>query len=136
VTFATEGAVNTSAATIPVAAPAGGTVPATLSLTLGAPASFGAFTPGIAKDYSASTTATVTSTAGDATLTVSQGTLRNGAFALQQPVAVAPEQAGWTGPVSNTSFAIVFKQSIGAGEALRTGTYATSLTFTLATTNP
>ena len=33
----------------------GGTVPATLALTLGAPASFGAFTPGVAQDYAAST---------------------------------------------------------------------------------
>ena len=48
----------------------GGTVPATLGLTLGAPASFGAFTPGVAKDYTASTTANVISTAGDAALTV------------------------------------------------------------------
>ena len=47
---------------------AGGTVPATLSLTLGAPATFGAFTPGVAKDYTASTTANVISTAGDAAL--------------------------------------------------------------------
>ena len=39
----------------------GGSVPATLSLTLGAPASFGAFTPGVAKDYAASTTANVIS---------------------------------------------------------------------------
>ena len=31
-------------------------MPATLSLTLGAPASFGAFTPGVDKDYTASTT--------------------------------------------------------------------------------
>ena len=31
----------------------GGSVPATLSLTLGAPASFGAFTPGVTKDYDA-----------------------------------------------------------------------------------
>ena len=30
-------------------------MPATLSLTLGAPASFGAFTPGVAKDYTATT---------------------------------------------------------------------------------
>ena len=30
-------------------APVGGTVPATLALTLGAPASFGAFTPGVAQ---------------------------------------------------------------------------------------
>ena len=29
----------------------GGTVPATLALTLGTPAAFGAFTPGVAKDY-------------------------------------------------------------------------------------
>ena len=34
----------------------GGTVPATLALTLGAPASFGAFTPGVAREYTASTT--------------------------------------------------------------------------------
>ena len=45
----------------------GGTVPATLSLTLGAPASFGAFTPGVAQVYSASTSANVISTAGNAT---------------------------------------------------------------------
>ena len=31
----------------------GGTVPATLSLTLGTPASFGAFTPGIDREYTA-----------------------------------------------------------------------------------
>ena len=49
-------------------APVGGMVPATLALTLGAPASFGAFTPGVAKEYTASTTANVISTAGDATL--------------------------------------------------------------------
>src|SRR4051812_38077106 len=44
----------------------GGSVPATLSLTLGAPVSFGAFTPGTAKEYTASTSANVISTAGDA----------------------------------------------------------------------
>src|SRR5262249_39092649 len=59
----------------------GGSVPATLSLQLGAPAGFGAFAPGVAKDYTAGTTATVTSTAGDATLTaVAAGHLANGAF--------------------------------------------------------
>ena len=35
----------------------GGTVPATLALTLGPNASFGAFTPGVAKDYTATTSA-------------------------------------------------------------------------------
>ena len=44
----------------------GGTVPSTLSLTLGAPASFGAFIPGVGRTYVASSMATVTSTAGDA----------------------------------------------------------------------
>ena len=37
-------------------APVGATVPATLSLALGTPATFGAFTPGVARDYLASTT--------------------------------------------------------------------------------
>ena len=32
---------------------AGGSVPATLALTLGTPAAFGAFTPGVAKTYTA-----------------------------------------------------------------------------------
>ena len=66
--------------------PVGGTVPATMSLTLGAPASFGAFLPGVARDYDASTTATVISSAGDTTLSVSDrsttavGHLVNGAI--------------------------------------------------------
>ena len=61
----------------------GGTVPATLSLTLGAPATFGAFTPGVAKDYTASTSANVISTAGDAALTgAGPGHLTNGSFSL------------------------------------------------------
>jgi hypothetical protein len=111
-------------------------VAATLSLTLGAPASFGTFTPGVAKSYTASTTASVTSTAGDAALSVSPGTLRNGAFALAQPVVTAPAKAVWTGPVSNDGFAIAFTQSIGANDPLRTGSYTATLTFTLSTTAP
>src|SRR3954453_12600060 len=114
----------------------GGMVPATLSLTLGPPASFGSFTPGVAKEYTAQTTANVTSTAGDAALSVPPGQLVNGAFSLAQPVVVTPEKAVWTGPVSNDTFAIAFKQGIGANEALRTGTYSATLTFTLSTTSP
>ena len=46
-------------------------MPATLALTLGAPAKFArSRTPGVAKDYTASTTANVVSTAGDAALSV------------------------------------------------------------------
>ena len=112
-------------------------MPATLSLVLGAPASFGAFTPGVAGDYSASTTATVTSTAGDATLSVSDpGHLTNGAFSLASPLQVAFAPASWTGPVSNAAVAISFAQHISANDALRTGTYSKTLTFTLSTTNP
>ena len=42
----------------------GGTVPATLSLSLGTPASFGPFTPGVARTYEATMTANVISTRG------------------------------------------------------------------------
>ena len=74
-----------------------GTVPATLALTLGAPATFGAFTPGVAKEYTATTTANVISTAGDAALTVSDpGHLTNGAFSLPEPLRV--ELASPPGP--------------------------------------
>ena len=48
----------------------GGSVPPTLSLSLGAPASFGAFTPGVARTYFASTTANVITTGGDALVIV------------------------------------------------------------------
>ena len=140
----------------------GGTVSATLALTLGAPAAFGPFTPGLAKDYLASTTAQVTSTGGDATLSVADpsaqatGRLVNGAFSLTQPLTVRASNAattagnyaavGWTstpltlltygGPISSDPVALQFKQSIDAGEPLRTGSYAKTLTFTLSTATP
>jgi Glycosyl hydrolases family 32 C terminal len=115
----------------------GGTVPATLSLALGAPASFGAFQPGVTREYTAATTATVTSTAGDAALTVSDpGHLANGAFALPEPLRVDVAPAAWTGPVSNAPVAIAFKQLVKSTDALRTGSYSRTLTFTLSTTNP
>jgi predicted acyl esterase len=122
-------------------APVGGTVPATLSLTLGTPASFGAFTPGVAKEYTASTPATVVSTAGDATLSVADngpnpGYLTNGAFKLPQPLQGLGVVKTWTAPTSNEVVPVTFKQPIGANDALRTGSYSKTLTFTLSTTNP
>jgi hypothetical protein len=120
----------------------GGSVPATLALTMGAPAQFGAFTPGLAKEYTASTTATVISTAGDAALSVADpsavntGKLVNGAFALIQPIQGLGTVKTWTAPTSNESVPITFKQAIGANEPLRTGTYSKTLTFTLSTTTP
>ncbi len=133
-----------------------GTVPATLSRAVGPPASFGAFTPGIAKDYLAATTASVLSTAGDATLSVADpsatapGHLVNGPFSLPAAVQVRARPTApytpvgatpatlltYAAPVSNDAVALEFKQPIAAGDALRTGTYSKSLTFALATTTP
>jgi hypothetical protein len=138
------------------------TVPATLSLSLGAPATFGAFTPGVEADYDASTTANVVSTAGDAKLSVADpsatntGQLVNGAFALparlQARAASAAAPGGaladvggsanptslldYTGPVSNDQVTLSFRQHVGANDALRTGTYSKTLTLTLSTTQP
>ena len=125
----------------------GGDVPAALALTLGGPATFSPFVPGAATDYTASTTAAVTSTAGDAALSVTDpasvapGYLVNGTFALAQPLLVGglPLPATirtYAGPVTGDVTAIEFTQSIGAGEPLRTGRYAKTLTFTLSTTAP
>jgi enterochelin esterase-like enzyme len=125
----------------------GGSVGATLSLSLGAAAAFGPFTPGVAKDYNASTTATVISTAGDATLTVSDpsttatGHLVNGAFSLPSPLtsggsALPATVKTWSAPVSNDAVPVAFAQHIGANDALRTGAYSKTLTFTLSTTTP
>jgi M6 family metalloprotease-like protein len=131
----------------------GGAVPATLALDMGSAASFGAFTPGLGKDYYASTSATVISTAGDATLTVADpdtahtGHLVNGAFALPSALQASGTTDGsysalpatlkaYDAPVSNDPVAISFKQTIADHDALRTGTYAKTLTFTLSTTTP
>jgi hypothetical protein len=115
----------------------GAQVPATLALTLGATPSFGAFQPGVEKEYSAATTANVVSTAGDGSLTVSDpGRLANGTRMLTEPLRVDITPNRWAEPVSNAAVAIAFKQLVRANEPLRTGTYSRTLTFTLSTTNP
>jgi hypothetical protein len=142
--------------------PVSGSVGATLSLSLGTPAAFGPFTPGLAKVYEAATTANVISTAGDALLSVADpsdtatGHLVNGAFSLPQPLQARARNAANTGtaynnvgtsasplnlltysaPVSNDQVALQFSQAIGANDALRTGAYSKTLTFTLSTTTP
>ena len=120
--------------------------------------------PATARTYDSAAAATITSTAGNATLAVSDpstnspGHLVNGAFALAQPLQVratnaanpstafAPlsETAGasttllsYSGPTAGADTATIgFRQSIGANEVLRSGTYAKTLTFTLSTTTP
>ena len=101
------------------------------------------------------------STAGDATLSVADpsstatGHLVNGTFALPQPLQAKAAQRGrrrrrrtrrrrrrprrlhllgYAGPVTNDAVTIAFKQSIDATDALRTGSYSKTLTFTLSTT--
>jgi hypothetical protein len=141
---------------------AGGTVGATLALTLGTPASFGPFTPGITKTYESATTANVVSTAGDATLSVADpsptatGHLVNGAFSLPQSLQARARNTAntgtaynnvgstasplnlltYSGPISNDQVALQFSQLINATDALRTGAYSKTLTFTLSTTTP
>jgi hypothetical protein len=149
-------------AAAPVDGGVSGTVSPTLSLTLGTPAAFGAFTPGLAKDYAASMTANVISTAGDALLGVADpsatatGHLVNGTFSLPSVLqAKASSAAGtgsafanvggsaaptslltYSGPTSNDAVTVAFQQHIGAADALRTGSYSKTLTFTLSTTTP
>jgi hypothetical protein len=137
-----------------------GTVPGTLALTVGPPASFGAFTPGVARTYDASTTANVISTAGEATLSVADpattnaGHLVNGTFALPAALQARATNAAnpgatyadvgnaplslltYGGPISNDPVLLGFRQVIGATDALRTGTYNKTLVFTLSTTSP
>ena len=64
----TGGTTTVEGAYVNTTGDVGGSVPAQLSLSLGSPATFGPFTAGVARDYDASMTANVISTAGDATL--------------------------------------------------------------------
>ena len=96
----------------------------------------------MAKEYTASTIATIISTAGDAALAVSDpsnnapGRLVNGTFSLPQPLQGLGTVKTWTAPTSNEQATVTFKQAIGANDALRTGVYSKTLTFTLSTTQP
>jgi hypothetical protein len=140
----------------------GGQTPATLQLTLGAPGAFAPFIPGIGHAYTTTVAARIISSAGDATLSAvdpsatQTGHLVNGAFFLSQPLEIAAAKDGapaptattpiggsanpttlltYDGPVNETA-TVLFKQPILDTEALRTGAYSKTLTFTLSTTNP
>jgi hypothetical protein len=135
-------------------------VPTVISLSLGAPAGFGNITPSQTKDYTASTTATIMATTGDAKLTVSDpsatapGHLLNGTSAMPsalQAKATATQGVGgafaalgstpttlltYTGPTNNDPVTINFQQHVDAADALRAGSYSKTLTFTLSYTTP
>jgi sugar phosphate isomerase/epimerase len=142
----------------------GGNVPSLLALSLPAqPGSFGTFQPTVSKNYETAVAATVTSTAGDATLSVTDtgttapGHLVNGAFSLPSPLNVKAANAAtpgnayaplpeasntplnlltYAGPVNQDVVTLGFRQAIGATDVLRSGTYSKTLTFTLSTTAP
>ena len=82
--------------------------------------------------------AEVTSTAGEAALSVAPAPayLANGTYTLSEPLQVAFSKAAWTGPVSGDPVTITLRQHIGVNQPLRTGSYSTTLTFTLSTTTP
>src|ERR1700754_523726 len=145
---------------------AGGQTPATLTLDLGQADAFTTFVTGVDRAYTTTATARIVSTALDATLSVADasatepGHLLNGTFALPQALQIGiarPDAEGNTpapttfSPVGGTSSptmlqtyntpvvetdTLTFKQAIGATDALRTGAYTKTLTFTLSTTNP
>jgi hypothetical protein len=164
---AKDAAGNSTTATrhysvVPVSGDVGGGTAATLNLVLGTPAAFSPFIPGLGKDYAATMSATINSSAGDATLSVADpsatatGRLMNGTFALNAPLQVsatspngasAPQAAvggsaaptkllTYAGPLGAEAVTLNFKQTIGGAEALRTGGYSKTLTFTLSTTQP
>ena len=82
------------------------------------------------------------SSAGDATLAIADpspnapGHLVNGVYVLAQPLPGLGVVETWSAPVSNESVPVTFKQPIASTDALRTGTYSKTLTFTLSTNNP
>jgi sugar phosphate isomerase/epimerase len=154
--------VARSGASIAVQSPVGGDVASQLSLSITGQATFGAFTPGTARDYTATLLADVVSTMPDAALSVvdsttnATGHLVNGTYALQQPLkmratnsanpntAFAPlSESGaplalltWTGPTAGDKVTLGFQQSIAATENLLRGSYTKTLTYTLSSTTP
>ena len=145
-----------------VSVPVGGDVNSQLSLSIPGMGAFGAFTPGVARDYTTSMIAEITTTSGDATLSVADpssiapGHLVNGAFVLAQPLKIRANNAAntgtaytalnennsplnvltYSGPTTNDRVTLGLQQSIGANETLRSGAYNKTLTFTLSTTTP
>jgi glucose/arabinose dehydrogenase len=135
-------------------------VPQTLGLTIGAPASFGGFVPGVTNVYAASTTANVISTLPNALLAVVDQSATNQGFLVNTGTPLAsrlrmratnsatPNTAfnnitgtqlnllSWSAPISNDAISLQFQQPIAANEPLKAGGYTKTLTFTLSTTSP
>jgi len=132
-----------------------GNVPTVLGISLGNAINLGTFTPAVAKDYTSTLTASVTSTVPAAQLTVrdpsstAPGHLVNGTAALAQPVQFKAGDgpfgalsssplalAAFNAPVSSANVPIEVKQSIAADEPLLRGNYGKTVVFTLSSTTP
>ena len=117
----------------------GGTVPATLSLTLGAARDVRRVHAGRGQGLHGHDAAR---TSSRRRVTRRCRVSRPGPPGQRHVHAAASRwwsslsKASWTAPVSNDPVTITFKQHIDANDALRTGQYCKTLTFTLSTTNP
>jgi hypothetical protein len=136
------------------------TVPTLLKLTVSPSTTLGSIVPGVAHDYTASASAEITSTAGNAALTVSDlssnapGRLVNGTYALASPVEALATNAtqtsaafsavgaspvtllSYAAPVSSDPVTVGIRQHVSTADLLRAGSYSKTLTFTLTTTTP
>ena len=133
-----QSAVQTQRVQIGEQGTVGGSVPATLALTLGAPADVRRVHAGCGARVQASSTATVIS-ARPATRRCrcsEPGLHGQRRVHARRAAAGRVLQVSWTAPTSNESVGIAFKQLIKANDPLRTGTYSKTLTFTLSTTQP
>ena len=142
---------------------AGGTVPATLSLTLGGPATFGAVHAGHrarlhrvddrqrdldrrrrdaerGRPERAEHRAPGQRHVLPAVEGPGAGAQRGESRPATTPTSARPPRRRqlltYSGPISNDAVTLGFRQAIGANDALRTGPYSKTLTFTLSTTTP
>ena len=124
-----------------------GTVPATLSLTLGPNVNFGAFTPGVTKRVHGVDHGERDLDAGDATLSRQRPERDRDRPSRQRRVLAARAAArGRVGAAGHGQDLLRadqqrprddrVRQLVKSTDALRTGTYSKTLTFTLSTTTP
>jgi plastocyanin len=129
-------------------------VPLVMALEFTGTANLGPLLPGVAKDYTASLAAKVTSSSQTTALSVvdtnttAPGHLVNGTVALPQalqvaaggpfgPISATPRLLKtWTDGVANEPVSIDIKQPISATDKLIVGHYNKRITFTLSATTP
>ena len=115
-----------------------GTVPATLSLTLGPAASFGAFRAGVAGEYSAIDDGERGQHRRRCRVERERirATCRTGRSACSSRCGSRSPRRRGRGRSPMRRCRSLFTQAIGINEPLRTGVYSRTVTFTLSTTSP